>query len=129
MNKIRTPKGKLITAAQYVGLWHSLSNRTGGAAFACHTYGHIDCAAWKGGPCSAEMQHKVEAASAERPAVFRVVHEDTTVKNAPISTRLYRGLSRDVAETIFTRVRDRLQKGKRVELYRNDDTQKSVTKE
>jgi hypothetical protein len=45
--KITAPNGDRYTVAQYLG-WVRLNQSP------CH-YGHIGCAGWKRGPCSAEL--------------------------------------------------------------------------
>lgn len=47
-NKMRTPKGKYITAKQYLALAQRNDQP-------CE-HGHFGCAAWDRGPCSDELQ-------------------------------------------------------------------------
>jgi len=53
LNKIRTPKGRRITAKQYL----NLANVNG---LPCE-HGHLSCAAWDGGPCTDELLSMLES--------------------------------------------------------------------
>jgi hypothetical protein len=56
--KIRTPRGKLVSVARYLGLVTAQEMRYG--ASSCSS-GHYGCAAWAGGPCSAELAANAES--------------------------------------------------------------------
>lgn len=58
--KIRTPRGRLVTVRQYIALTQNL--RDGGHP--CE-YGHFGCALWVDGPCSDELLSGLEAAGEE----------------------------------------------------------------
>lgn len=57
--KIMTPKGKTMTASQYLATTSNL-----GAPNPCE-YGHFGCALWDGGPCSDEVEARMESPDAE----------------------------------------------------------------
>lgn len=64
--EIRTPSGRDMTADQYIDLvsrlrveWPKRDPWLCGGASHC-TLGHDVCAAWAGGPCSAEVEDSLE---------------------------------------------------------------------
>ncbi len=57
--RIQTPTGKHVTRRQYLARHEALRDPP-----PC-VYGHFDCAAWEGGPCSNEIAAELEA-EAER---------------------------------------------------------------
>lgn len=64
MADIRTPKGKQISVRRYLALTAAQQSRC--LAYGC-VEGHLDCAAWAGGPCSTELGLNVEARRAPEP--------------------------------------------------------------
>jgi len=53
MTTIRSPRGKRLTARQYVALHRALMGRHGDTPD-CEE-GHFGCAVWENGPCSAAL--------------------------------------------------------------------------
>ncbi len=56
--KLRTPRGKLISVARYCALVSAMTVTD--RAMAC-VDGHLGCAAWNRGPCSAELGAVLDA--------------------------------------------------------------------